>query len=87
MNSHAVRWALYDAPMSRIASQPRDRLTLIAMAARAQENRAVTGTAQLAKDLNLSVTTVGKSVKSLEELGLIKRMQNGWTLSLGEGEA
>lgn len=87
MNSHAVRWALYDAPMSRIASQPRDRLTLIAMAARAQENRAVTGTAQLAKDLNLSVTTVGKSVKSLEELGLIKRMQNGWTLALGEGEA
>lgn len=86
MNSDAMRWALYEAPLEAGASQARNRLVLTVIAEHSQGDYAKIDRSTIAEELNLSTNTVTKATQALEEAGLIERDENVWIINTYKDE-
>ena len=86
MSLEAMKWAIKEAPLEANASQARNRLVLISLADRYNNDTGVAwpSIATIAEDLNMSRNTVQKALTSLEETGLIRRASPHWVAHLKE---
>lgn len=84
MSLTAMQWAMSKAPIKRNASQCRNRLVLIALADRYNDDTGVCWPSikSISKDIGVSVPTVHKAIRSLEEAGLITRGNPRWVAHL-----
>lgn len=84
MSLNAMQWAMSKAPIKRNASQCRNRLVLIALADRYNDDTGVCWPSikSISKDIGVSVPTVHKAIRSLEEAGLIARGNPRWVAHL-----
>ena len=80
MSLQAMQWAMSKAPIKRNAAQCRNRLVLIALADRYNDDTGVCWPSikTISKDIGVSVPTVHKAIRSLEEAGLISRGNPRW---------
>ena len=80
----AMQWAMSKAPIKRNASQCRNRLVLVALADRYNDDTGVCWPSikSISKDIGVSVPTVHKAIRSLEEAGLIARGNPRWVAHL-----
>ena len=80
MSLEAMKWAIYEAPLQANASYARNRLVLIALADRYNNDTQVAwpSIATIADDVGLSRNTVQKGLDALEQAGLIERAHPHW---------
>lgn len=80
MSLEAMKWAMKEAPLQANAAQARNRLVLIALADRYNNDTQVAwpSIATIADDLNMSRNTVQKALDALEQAGLIERAHPHW---------
>ena len=80
MSLEAMKWAIKEAPLQANAAQARNRLVLIALADRYNNDTQVAwpSIATIADDLNMSRNTVQKALDALEQAGLIERAHPHW---------
>lgn len=80
MSLEAMKWALKEAPLSKNGGQCRNRLVLVSLADRYNDDTRVCwpSVGTIARDLGISVPTVRKALGQLEELGLIRRASPHW---------
>lgn len=88
MSLAATSWALRQAPLKRDASQCRNRLVLVALADRFNDDTGVCwpSIGSIADDVGVSVRTVQKAINTLEEAGLIRRGDPYWVQHLPAGK-
>lgn len=79
-----MKWAMKEAPLQANAAQARNRLVLIALADRYNNDTQVAwpSIATIADDLNMSRNTVQKALDALEQAGLIVRAHPHWVAHL-----
>ena len=84
MSLEAMKWAMKEAPLQANAAQARNRLVLIALADRYNNDTQVAwpSIATIADDLNMSRNTVQKALDALEQAGLIVRAHPHWVAHL-----
>lgn len=84
MSLEAMKWAMKEAPLQANAAQARNRLVLIALADRYNNDTQVAwpSIATIADDLNMSRNTVQKALDALEQSGLIERAHPHWVAHL-----
>ena len=80
MSLQAMQWAMSKAPIKRNAAQCRNRLVLVALADRYNDDTGVCWPSikTISKDIGVSVPTVHKAIRALEETGLIARGNPRW---------
>ena len=80
MSLEAMKWALKEAPLGKDGGQCRNRLVLVSLADRYNDDTRVCwpSVGTIARDLGISVPTVRKALGQLEELGLIHRASPHW---------
>ena len=79
-----MKWAMSKAPIKRDAAQCRNRLVLIALADRYNDDTGVCWPSikTISEEIGVSVPTVHKAIRSLEEAGLIARGNPHWVSHL-----
>lgn len=79
-----MKWAMSKAPIKRDAAQCRNRLVLIALADRYNDDTGVCWPSikTISQEIGVSVPTVHKAIRSLEEAGLITRGNPRWVSHL-----
>lgn len=84
MSLTAMQWAMSKAPIRRNASQCRNRLVLIALADRYNDDTGVCWPSikTIATEIGVSERTVHKAIKDLEAAGLIERGNPRWVAHL-----
>lgn len=80
MSLQAMQWAMSKAPIKRNASQCRNRLVLLALADRYNDDTGVCWPSikTISSDIGVSVQTVHKAISDLESAGLITRGNPHW---------
>ena len=80
MSLEAMKWALKEAPLGKNGGQCRNRLVLVSLADRYNDDTRVCwpSVGTIARDLGISMPTVRKALGQLEELGLIHRASPHW---------
>lgn len=80
MSLEAMKWALKEAPLGKNGGQCRNRLVLVSLADRYNDDTRVCwpSVGTIARDLGISIPTVRKALGQLEELGLIHRASPHW---------
>ena len=84
MSLQAMKWAMSKAPIKRDAAQCRNRLVLIALADRYNDDTGVCWPSikTISEEIGVSVPTVHKAIRSLEKAGLIARGNPHWVSHL-----
>lgn len=84
MSLQAMQWAMSKAPIKRNAAQCRNRLVLIALADRYNDDTGVCWPSikTISKDIGVSERTVYKAIDELEAAGLIGRGSPHWVAHL-----
>lgn len=84
MSLTAMQWAMSKAPIKRTASQCRNRLVLVALADRYNDDTEVCWPSikTIAAEIGVSERTVHKAIKDLEAEGLIERGNPRWVAHL-----
>jgi len=84
MSLQAMKWAMSKAPIKRDAAQCRNRLVLIALADRYNDDTGVCWPSikTISGEIGVSVPTVHKAIRSLEKAGLIARGNPHWVSHL-----
>ena len=84
MSLQAMKWAMSKAPIKRDAAQCRNRLVLIALADRYNDDTGVCWPSikTISEEIGVSVPTVHKAIRSLEGAGLIARGNPHWVSHL-----
>lgn len=84
MSLEAMQWAMTKAPIKRNAAQCRNRLVLVALADRYNDDTRVCwpSISTIADGIGVSVPTVHKAIKELEGAGLIRRADPHWVAHL-----
>lgn len=79
-----MKWAMSKAPIKRDAAQCRNRLVLIALADRYNDDTGVCWPSikTISEEIGVSVPTVHKAIRSLEGAGLIARGNPHWVSHL-----
>ena len=79
-----MKWAMSKAPIKRDAAQCRNRLVLIALADRYNDDTGVCWPSikTISEEIGVSVPTVHKAIRSLEEADLIARGNPHWVSHL-----
>lgn len=79
-----MKWAMSKAPIKRDAAQCRNRLVLVALADRYNDDTGVCWPSikTISEEIGVSVPTVHKAIRSLEEAGLIARGNPHWVSHL-----
>lgn len=80
MSLQAMQWAMSKAPLKRNAAQCRNRLVLVALADRYNDDTGVCWPSikTISNDIGVSVQTVHKAISDLESAGLISRGSPHW---------
>lgn len=84
MSLTAMQWAMSKAPIKRNASQCRNRLVLVALADRYNDDTGFCWPSikTIATEIGVSERTVHKAIKDLEAAGLIERGNPRWVAHL-----